>query len=50
MAIEIRELIIRAIISDSGDDDGEGEGMNPDNVISESVEQVMDIIEKEGER
>lgn len=48
MAIEIRELIIKAIVVDNDDDD-EGSGqveIDKDAIVQECVDQVLKIIKK----
>lgn len=54
MPIEIRELIIKAQISDN-DDRNSGSSGTPDDatkqkIVQECVDMVMDIIKKERER
>jgi len=55
MPIEIRELIIKAEISDTGGNAGSGNSEQSNNVdkqqiIQECVDQVLEILKKEKER
>lgn len=59
MPIEIRELVIRTVVTASGGDDDDDEGGTPgggsalsetDMIIQECVRQVLRILRKERER
>ncbi len=55
MPIEIRELIIKAEISDTGGNEGSGnselsDNLNKQQIIQECVDQVLEILKKEKER
>lgn len=57
MPIEIRELVIRTVVSASGEDDDDEEGAahgsplsETDTMVQECVRQVLRILRKERER
>lgn len=55
MPVEIRELIIRAVVSDSrkqdkGDQNRDRSGIEQEDIIKECVKQVLKILKRNGER
>lgn len=54
MAIEIRELLIRAVVAPEGEKTPEGQGAPPaldrEEIVAECVEQVLDVLRLREER